>query len=449
MTFISCLTFLNGNTMSLKTDHPLNQLSGHQPNQPTLLIGSPGSAKNALLTQFMFTEFSTNAHLYYVGSMPSEQLDYFIDDQHNLIDLDHADQSYRFNPIDWKSITDIADAVRIAKLLHLNLGLGSSNIHDQEGGFYYSVIVDYIAAIIWYLRTVTEKNASQQLSVDVCTIPHLIEFTKQGYERILSVLASIPRFAQFLQHLLDAVGGNKEIGQIIGRLASVEICFTMWGTPGLYWILAPGNPIVNGFDFTRSEEPLLPETLLVRSQAKDLKHKATLALYTDFICHTLLRNHPGDSHRAVVIDSYQSFEYPYLDTVIATGRGFRIHLYVAFDYVGPGARLSAYKSRIEFTTSCFGTILVGRQLLPEEAEFIASVPTLRGTLTPATLQNLNYGEFAGWLGTGWNEGHPIRGYEPLFVGYAPLSEESPVTDAMLEHVIAIQNQIQSLFTVGN
>lgn len=434
--------------MNLKTNYPLNPFSAHQPNQPTLLIGTPGTAKNALLTQFIFTEFSTNAHLYYVGSMTAKQLDSFLDDQYNLIDLDHADQSFRFNPIDWKSITDITDAVRIAELLLLNLGISRSDSNDQEGGFFHSIIVDYIAAIIWYLRTSTEKNAKHQLGVDVCTIPHLIEFAKQGHERTLPVLASVPQIAQLLQPLLDAFVGNEEPWQIIGRITSLQICFNLWGTPGLYWILAPGNPLLFGSDFTRSEEPILPETLLVRAQANDLKHKATLALYTDFICHALLRNRPRDSHRAVVLDSYQSFEYPDLDQVVAIGHSQRIHLYVAFDYLGLGPTLAAYKSRWEFRSSCFNTVLIGRQNIQEEAEFIASVPSLRGTLSAATLQDLEYGEFAGWLGTGLNEGHPIRGYEPFSVGYTPYSEGSPFTDAMLVHVIAIQVQIRSLLRVG-
>ena len=447
MTFISCLTFLNGSTMSLKTDHPLNQLSGHQPNQPTLLIGSPGSAKNALLTQFMFTEFSTNAHLYYVGSMPSEQLDYFIDEQRNLIDFDHPDQSFRLNPIDWKRVTDLTDAVRIAGLIHLNLRLGPYDPVNEKGFVRYPAIVHYIAAIIWYLRTVTEKNAKHPLGVDVCTIPHLIEFAKQGYRRTLPILASVPQIAQFIQPILNEFSSHDESKPLTRSISIVEICFDTWSNPGLYWISAPGNPMVQGNDFTRSEEPLLPEILLVRGKTSDFKNKATLALYTDFICHTLLHTRSVNSHRAVVLDAYQHIEYPDLDQVVVTSRSQRIHLYVAFDYLGP--ELTANKSRIEFNTVCFGTVLICPLLLPVEAEFIASVPTLRGTLTPATLQNLNYGEFAGWLGTGWNEGHPIRGYEPLFVGYAPLSEESPVTDAMLEHVIAIQSQIQSLFTVGN
>ena len=431
--------------MKLKTDNPLNPFGAHQPNQPTLLIGTPGTSKNALLTQFIFTEFSRNAHLYYVGSMTSKQLEFFLDDQYNLIDLDQADQSFRFNPIDYKTITNITDAVRLAKLLHLNLGLGTSGSNDQEGHFYYSVIVNYIAAIIWYLRTVTEKNASHQLGVDVCTIPHLIEFIKQGHERTLPVLTSVPQIAQLLQPLLNTYAGHEEPWQIIGRITSVEICFNLWGTAGLYWILAPGNPMFSGHDFTRSDQPILPETLLVRAQANDLKHRATLALYTDFICQALLRNRPLDSPRAVVLDSYQSFEYPDLDQVVAVGRSQRIHLYVAIDYLGLGPTLSAYKSRWEFSTSCFGTVLIGRQNMREEAEFIASIPSLRGTLLAATLLDLDYGEFAGWLGTGWNEGHPIRGYEPFSVGYIPFSEGSPFTEAMLEHVTAIQLQIQSLF----
>lgn len=417
-------------------------LTGHRPEGNTLLIGPPGSLKTTLLEQFLTKEIKQGSGLYYVGSMPVWRAHHFTGNR-PLIDLDQPDQSLRINPMPWTSLNDRGDAHELATLLFHNL----NGPETQEGDFFVNTAINYVASMIWYLRTVSRQNMGRrvpQAGDDVCTLPHLIELARRPYGRVISLLASLPELAQDMHGLKELILTDYAL-QLEGLLSFVTIMFAGFSTPQYYWILAPEQESANSD--LRPPPCFPPDCLFVRGNVHSYSHRPIKALYANWILRSMqhTRQDTGPD-RAIFLDSLQNYSLPALPVRLVVCRSDRFRVYAGVDHLLPHTR--RFDREFVFWFAVFQTVLIGRQLLEEEAEAIAASRTFNGLLDAADLLRLDYDQYIGWLKTDIQQGKLITDHIP--VDYSSLtdaiSEEAGFTDAMLEHAARIQQQIQALFT---
>ncbi|WP_317162859.1 YWFCY domain-containing protein [Sphingobacteruim zhuxiongii] len=155
-----------------------------------LVQGTPGSGKSYFIIRhiisqqiqkgfsmfiydFKFDDLSTiayNHHLQYKRTHGGAITFY-------SINFDDLSRSHRCNPLDPVTMIDITDAAESARTILL--GLNREWI-KRQGDFFVESPINFLTAIIWYLRCYREG--------EFCTLPHVIELLQLDYDTLFSIL---------------------------------------------------------------------------------------------------------------------------------------------------------------------------------------------------------------------------------------------------------------------
>lgn len=221
------------------------------------------------------------------------------------INFDDLKCSHRCNPLQPEGMTDITDAIESAR--SILLGLNRDWI-TKQGDFFVESPINYVTAIIWYLRKYEDGR--------FCTLPHVIELMQAEYKELLPVLNSQPEIEVFVNPFITAYQ-NKATDQLEGQVASAKIGMARLASPQLYWVLS-GNDFT--LDINNLNEPKL--LCLGNNPEKKTIYGAVLSLYISRLLRSI--NKKGRLKCSLVFDEFPTIVVNNVDDLIATARSNKV-----------------------------------------------------------------------------------------------------------------------------
>jgi hypothetical protein len=277
-----------------------------------LVIGTPGAGKSYFVIRHIITQHISKGFTMFLYDFKFDDLSLIaynalLKYRHNykvkptfwVIDFDRI--IHRCNPLDPQSMEDITDATEAARTIMLGL---NRDWIKKQGDFFVESPINFITAIIWYLRKY--KNGRY------CTVPHVIELAQVDYDPLFAVLQEQEEIKVLINPFVSAFK-NKAKEQLEGQIASAKIGLARLSSPKLYYVLS-------GNDFTLDiNNPDAPKIVCMGNNPQKLQtYGAVLSLY----CSKALKliNRKRQQKCSLVIDEFPTIYFNNPDTIIATGR---------------------------------------------------------------------------------------------------------------------------------
>ena len=327
------------------------------PFRSTMVLGVPGSGKSyailipalwqsiykgytAYVYDFKFPDLTEEAYNAYLKTLKENQYAWGkkangepIIPKFYVINFDDIEYSHRCNPLLPELMTDVMDAYESAQTIMLNL---NRTWAQKQGEFFPESAINFLTSVIWYLRTVSmkyrellkqekQKNEGEQnlkLLEDfkrlgqVCTFPHILEFTNRRYDETFQVMEQYPEVEIYVRPFIDAKAGGA-MEQLEGQISSVRIPMARLSSPTLYWVMT-GNDF--SLDINNPDDPKIlctgnnPERVSVYGTA--------FSLYTSRMMK--LVNKKGKLKSALFWDELPTMYIKGIDMLIATARSNKV-----------------------------------------------------------------------------------------------------------------------------
>lgn len=288
------------------------------PHRGLLVTGTPGSGKSWFVILPMIKQQLEKGYAMFIYDFKYDDLSkaaynwllkYGDRFEHKpafyAINFDELRSSHRCNPLQPEGMTDITDAIESAR--SILLGLNREWI-TQQGDFFVESPINFVTAIIWYLRKYEDGR--------YCTLPHVIELMQADYKELLPVLNSQPEIEVFVNPFITAYQ-NKATDQLEGQVASAKIGMARLASPQLYWVLS-GNDFT--LDINNSYEPKL--LCLGNNPEKKNIYGAVLSLYISRLLRII--NKKGKLKCSLVFDEFPTIVVNNVDDLIATARSNKV-----------------------------------------------------------------------------------------------------------------------------
>jgi hypothetical protein len=288
------------------------------PRRGILIMGSPGSGKSWFIIEscimqliekgfalfvydFKYPALTTLAYNQFLrrrNKYPYSARFYNI----NFSDLSH---SHRCNLIDPATLEFLTDAIGASRTILLSMNKTWVN---QQGEFFVESPVNFLAALIWYLRKFKDGK--------YCTLPHVIELAQTPYERLFTLLNTEQDIQTLVNPFVEALR-NKSMEMLDGQISSAKIPLGRLASPDLYYILT-GNDLTLDIN-----DPIAPKILCLGGDPPRQEGLApVLSLYIDRL--NKLINKENRHRCALVCDEFATIRaYSVLNT-IATARSNNI-----------------------------------------------------------------------------------------------------------------------------
>jgi hypothetical protein len=277
-----------------------------------LVIGTPGAGKSYFVIRHIITQHISKGFTMFLYDFKFDDLSIIaynalLKYRHNykvkptfwVIDFDRI--IHRCNPLDPQSMEDITDATEAARTIMLGL---NRDWIKKQGDFFVESPINFITAIIWYLRKYQNGR--------YCTVPHVIELAQVDYDPLFAVLQEQEEIKVLINPFVSAFK-NKAKEQLEGQIASAKIGLARLSSPKLYYVLS-------GNDFTLDiNNPDAPKIVCMGNNPQKLQtYGAVLSLY----CSKALKliNRKRQQKCSLVIDEFPTIYFNNPDTIIATGR---------------------------------------------------------------------------------------------------------------------------------
>lgn len=380
------------------------------PRRGIMIMGSPGSGKSwfiiepfirqliqkqfALfiydfkydtLTKCAYAHFQANKDKY-----PPNTSFYSI----NFTDLS---RSHRCNVLAPSTLNHLSDAIGASRTILFSMNKTWVN---RQGDFFVESPVNFVAALIWYLRKYKDGI--------YCTLPHVIELSNLPYEKLFAMLASEPELETLIEPFMQAFN-NKTFEMLDGQVSGAKIPLGRLSSPDLYYILT-GNDLTLDIN-----NPTVPKLFCLGGDPSRIEALAPLiSLYIDRL--TQICNQPGKYPCALVCDEFATVRAYNMVNTVATGRSNNVTSILAIQDI---SQLRTRYSHQEADTllNISGNLLCG-QVGGETARWVAdrfprilqdrssvsvnsndtSISTSQQwepTVTQATVSTLSSGEFLG------------------------------------------------------
>jgi len=220
-----------------------------------------------------------------------------------VIDFDRL--MHRCNPLYPESMIDITDATEASRTIMLGL---NRDWIKKQGDFFVESPINFLTAIIWYLRRYREGK--------FCTLPHVIELIQTDYERLFAVLLKEPEITALINPFISAYQ-NKAAAQLEGQVASAKIGLARLASPSLYYVLS-GNDFT--LDINNPEEPKI--VCMGNNPQKLQTYGAVLSLYISRMIK--LVNRKGQLKSSLIFDEFPTIFFNNIDSLIATARSNKV-----------------------------------------------------------------------------------------------------------------------------
>ena len=283
-----------------------------------LVIGSPGAGKSWFVIQHVIKQHIEKGFAMFVYDFKYDDLskivynwlqlnknNYLVSPSFYVINFDNLSVSHRCNPLDPSTMNDITDATESARTILLGLNREWIN---KQGDFFVESPINFVTAIIWFLRTYTDGK--------YCTLPHVIELMQANYDELFPVLNTQPEIEVLVNPFITAYQ-NDAMEQLEGQVASAKIGMARLASPQLYWVLS-------GNDFTLDiNNPKHPKIVCVgNNPEKQQIYGAVLSLYISRLVRQV--NKKGMLKCSLVFDEFPTIYFNNIDSLIATARSNKV-----------------------------------------------------------------------------------------------------------------------------
>jgi len=249
--------------------------------------------KYPILSQYVYDQFQQNRHRYPAAT------------QFGCINFTDLSRSHRCNVLAPKTLDYIADAIGASRTILLSM---NKSWHGREGDFWVESPVNFLAALIWFLRKYQGGR--------YCTLPHAIELAQVPYDKLFTLLNAEPEIQTLIGPFIEAYL-NKTMEMLDGQLSSARIPLGRLASPDLYYVLT-GDDV--GLDIN---DPVAPKILCLGGDPPRQEALAPiLSLYIDRLNKRV--NQQGKYKCALVCDEFATVRAYSMTGVIATGRSNNI-----------------------------------------------------------------------------------------------------------------------------
>jgi hypothetical protein len=380
------------------------------PRRGILIMGSPGSGKSwfiiePFICQLMEKQFVLFIYDFKYDTLTKFAWAHFLANKHRYppnakfysINFSDLSRSHRCNLLEPSTLNYLSDALGASRTILLSM---NKTFVNRQGDFFVESPVNFMAALIWYLRNHEDGR--------YCTLPHVIELSKVPYEKLFTLLDAEPQIATLIDPFIQAFE-NKTFEMLDGQVAGAKIPLGRLSSPDLYYILS-------GNDFTLDiNDPAAPKIFCLGGDPSRIEALApVISLYIDRL--TRICNRPEQYPCALVCDEFATVRAYNMATTVATGRSNNIIPILAIQDI---TQLRTQYSHQEADTllNISGNLLCG-QVSGETARWVSdrfprilqdrssvsvnssdtSISTAQQwepTVTQSTVSTLSSGEFLG------------------------------------------------------
>lgn len=286
-----------------------------------LVQGSPGAGKTAfVIREFIAQAFNRpdpNVEPYtmfvYDFKFPDLSLiayNHWLKQKHRykgkpecyFVNFDDLTRTHRGNPLDPMGMVDITDAGECARTILLGL---SPEWKKKQGEFFQESAINFVTAIIWYLRKYQDGA--------FCTLPHVIELMQMDYDSLFTIFQTeTAKECEVLMNPFRLAYLNDVMEQLEGQIASAKIAMARLASPQLYYVLS-GNDFT--LDINNPENPKV--VCMGNNPQKIMIYGAVISLYVNRLLKII--NQKKKLKSMLIFDEFPTLTTDIIPT-IATGR---------------------------------------------------------------------------------------------------------------------------------
>ena len=288
------------------------------PFRALMVLGTPGSGKSYFVIRHVITQHIRKGFTMFIYDFKFDDLSkityntwikykhlYPIPPQFYVINFDDLTRTHRCNPLEPSAMTDITDAAESARTILL--GLNKEWI-KRQGDFFVESPVNFLTAIIWYLRKYKDGQ--------FCTLPHVIELMQLDYDSLFTILRTEKEIEVLINPFITAYL-NDAMEQLEGQIASAKIAMARLSSPQLYYVLS-GNDFT--LDINNPDEPKI--VCMGNNPQKIQIYGAVLSLYVSRLVK--LVNQKGKLKSSLIFDEFPTIYLNNMDSLIATARSNKV-----------------------------------------------------------------------------------------------------------------------------
>jgi hypothetical protein len=319
-----------------------------------MVLGTPGSGKSEsviipFIKQFLAKgyammvydfKYPTLAKLTYYhylkNHMPGGTLEHH---DFHVVNLDDISYSQRINPMDASYIKSLADAGETAEAIVTALKKGEKGSGGADQFFTQSAI-NFLASAIYFLA----KHENGKYS----TLPHLLAFIAQPYEKIFKHLFSMIELHSLLSPFYSAFQKGA-FDQLEGQIGTLRVNISRLATKETFWVFSKSD-----FDLKISRPP----SILILANSPN-SQQVNNAFFASILLRIIrLVNEPGNHPCALVVDELPTLYLHKLDNLIATARSNKVAVVLGLQEV---AQLQQQQGKevAATITSLMGSVLSG------------------------------------------------------------------------------------------
>ncbi|AMR33112.1 conjugal transfer protein TraG [Mucilaginibacter sp. PAMC 26640] len=293
------------------------------PHRSTAVLGLAGAGKTYFVIRHVIDQHIRKGHSVFLYDFKFSDLtliaynallkyyaNYKVKPTFWVIDFDKI--YHRCNPLDPQSMEDITDATESSRTIMLGL---NREWLKKQGDFFVENPINFLTAIIWYLRK-HEKGR-------YCTLLHVIELMQTDYDRLFAVLEQEEEIKVLINPFISAYH-NKAMAQLEGQIASAKIGLARLASPQLYYVLS-GNDFT--LDINNPDEPTI--VCMGNNPQKLQVYGAVLSLYVNRMLK--LVNKKGKLKSSLIFDEFPTLTADLIPT-ISTGRSNLISVTIGIQY---------------------------------------------------------------------------------------------------------------------
>ena len=284
------------------------------PYRGIMIMGTPGAGKSRFVIEPLIRQLAEKGMALFVYDLKHDALSrltyaYWLANREQYpakasfftVNFTDLSRSHRCNVLQPGTLSFVSDAIGVSKTILLSL---NPIWAERQGDFFVESAVNYLAALIWWLRAYENGK--------YCTLPHVIELSKLPYDQLFSLLGTNAQIAGLIHPFLVAYT-NESTEMLDGQLAGAKVPLARLASPDLYFVLT-------GNDFQLDiNNPQAPKIFCLGGDASRLEALTpVISLYIDRI--NRLCNKPGKYPCALVCDEFATVRTHSMLSTLATAR---------------------------------------------------------------------------------------------------------------------------------